>query len=290
VPFRGYLLIAGLHADGTMILYQLTPNNDLRLLYQFASTNYTDGGYVSGDTMLEGHAHAIYHGDVYFIDRTYTTTENDDIAINVYRWDGGEVELIERLVIDGAAPVSAGLVTWQHDTLIFYALREGSSPTHNFYTLVGEHFIPLNSITDSGTVADVSLDVIGAQLIFNRLVNATATFNVLGPGPVSAADYFGAASLETGRLDFDTAQQKLLHAIIVNLNSDDHAVTIKYRLDNTDSDTAWTTATSGTGQRVAATDIKQAFYTLQVRVEVEATASTVDSYALESISFIYTRP
>ena len=285
VPFRGYLLITSMRADGTIILYQLTLADDLRVLYQFSNANYTTGT----TNILEGHAYALHNGDLYFTDRTYVTTENGDIAINVYRWDGGEVKLIERLSIDSAAPVSTGLVAWQNK-LVFYALREGTSPTHNFYTLVGDHFVPLNSITDTGAVADVSLDQIGDQLIFNRLVATVATYNVLGPGPVTAASYYGNATLETGRLDFNTGQQKLLHSIIVKLSSDDHAVTVKYRVDNTESSTSWTTATTGTSNRIAATDIEQHFYTLQIRVEVTAAAQTTTPYEIESISIIYTRP
>lgn len=281
IPFRGYLLVAAWHANGDILLQQVTPTHTLRTIYQLANAHFT----IGASPTLEGHAAVIHNGDIYFLDRTWTTLEDATIAIDIWRFDGAEVHFVDRVTVAAAAPSAAGLISWNHNNLILYALRDGTSPTHNTYILTGDHFTPLHSISDTGTVTNPALSHIDSQLLLTRVLAGDSTFTVLGPGTITAAAYFTDTSLETGRLDFGTGRQKLLHTIAAQLDDSAHTLTLKYKIDGA---ATWTTAASAAGSRLAAEDIGITFYTLEIRLEITAAASTTAPYTIESLTVIHT--
>ncbi len=277
--FRGYLLVVGKQYDGTLHLYRLPQSaseSNPSFLHEIATVPGASAAYPTHGSLFA------LHGDkLYFSPGRYTNPDGTK-AIDIYTFNGSQVERIAQIPDSVASPGSAGLIHWRGE-LLFYA--PAGTGTQNYKMLVGDQFVD----AIPGTINVTGLSAIAANLggeLVTVGLDGSSNHGIHHAGGSALQD----GHLITARLDMGhPGLQKLLNRIVVLLDAKatDFKVVVKYRIDDT---AAWTTATTANDtQRAISSDIATHFYTLQLRIELDDDTGAGDQdIRILSTSVVYT--
>jgi hypothetical protein len=277
--FRGYLLIVGKQYDGAVHLYRLSQSaseSNPAFLHEI-----TRVPHASADYPAYGSLFALHDDKLFFSPGRYTNPDATKV-IDIYSFNGSQVEHVAQVPDSVASPGAAGLIHWRGE-LLFYA--PSGTGTQNYKMLVGNQFVD----AIPGTINVTGLSAIAANLggeLVTVGLDGSSNHGIHHAGGAALQD----GHLVTARLDMDhPGLQKLLNHIVVLLDgtASDFKIVIKYRVND---NTSWTTATTGNNTyRAIASDIAAHFYTLQLRIELDDdTVAGDQDIRILSTSVVYT--
>jgi hypothetical protein len=258
-PFRNYLLVVGKQYDGSIHIYHLSQSisgANPGILSETAALPAASADYPTYGSLF-----AVHEDKLYFSPGRYANPDGTKV-IDIYSFNGSQIERVARVPDSVASPGAAGLIAWRGE-LLFYA--PSGTGTQNYKMLVGDQFVD----AIPGTINVTGLSAIAANLggeLITVGLDGSSNEGIHHAGGAALQD----GHLVTARLDMDhPGLQKRLSRITVLLDgaATDFKVVIKYR---TDDNTTWTTATTGNNtRRAVASDIATHFYTLQLRIELD---------------------
>ena len=277
-PFRGYLLVAALSADGTLVFYRLT-----------ATAHFATGSTlpsVSGLSIGRG-ARFVVHGDDLYFTPGYIPQPDGVRRYDVYRFNGSQVEFVARIDDVDSGAAATGLLSW-NDWLVFYELVDGAGGTATLRVLLGDSFVVLTTQATAVIVHTPLAASIAGQIVTTADVVAPATIGYYVFNKAGVADLQD-GYLITSRLDMGSPglQKRLLRlTVLLDGAAEDFFTIIKYRVDDT---TAWTTAVTSDDTRRATFDIitDVRFYTLQLRVDLDDDTGNDEDIRIGAVSVVY---
>ena len=277
-PFRGYLLIAALSADGTLVFYRLT-----------ASAQFSTGSTlpsVSGLSIGRG-ARFVVHGDDLYFTPGYIPKPNGVRRYDIYRFNGSQVEMVTQIEDVASGAAASGLLTW-NDWLVFYEQTHGAGGVTKLRVLLGDEFVTLTSQTAAANVHIPLIASVAGQMVITADVVVPATIGYYTFNEAGASDLQD-GYVVTSRLDMGhPGRQKRLLRLTVLLDgaAADFDVIIKYRTDDT---AGWTTAVTSDDTRRVTVDITTAvrFYTLQLRIDLDDDTGNDEDFRIEAVSVVY---
>jgi len=276
-PFRGYLLIVTRSKTGELLIHRLPPDTSSPSLDTIAQVPPTRGDNVLAG-LLATRLFAL-HDDALYLSPGRDTLLDGSKGLNLYRFNGSQVELVGSQPMPTASPVFFGLTTWRHHLALF----DIAASSQAVQLLVGDKFADcLPSLSDSLPTYS-TLFSLGGDLVI-------LTEDALGNEGVK---YQSATALEDGYLVtpyLDMGSPSTIKRLerITALISDaasSFQVIIKYR---TDDNTAWTTATTANNtRRPTVGDLGDTFYTLQVRVDIDDDTGNDEDFRINGLSVLY---
>lgn len=271
--YRGYVLLITRHPQGTLEFYRINRNAADR--YDHIFTLPSTGTHPTYGCLFQHYDSHIY------LSPGFHVNADGSLSLHVYRYTGAQVQYLTTIQHSpntggSGVPASAGFVTWRNH-LVYYAL-EGT--VQQFKILTDGHFTDLPSLTATAMAKSICANL-GGQLI-TVADDTTEGIHHLGSG----SRYDG--HVVTSRLHMDhPGKDKLLHRLTVLMDGTEASfqVLIKYRVND---NTAWTTAVTTANSRRITVDLAVAFYTLQIRVDIDDNSGNNADYRIAAISALYT--
>jgi hypothetical protein len=278
-PFKGYLLIVGLHADARISIYRLSIPS---------ATHLHEMAYFCGPTkyILDTGSSFAIHADALF----FTLGPNDGVPASgehtaeVFYFDGSKLQkfcdFVETVEVGSG---TAGLLTWE-DKLIYYVMtgsdarfRAMTGRTFTRYAPAAMEFTNLN-------IASVAESINEAMI-----VTAHDAEDDQGIHYATKENRFD-GHWDTAWLDFGhPGKTKRLETLTVLMDdaAANYEVFIHYRIDD---ESSWTTSVDAAdgSKIVQATSIGVDFTLLQVRVEIDDSTGNDLDIGIEALSVIYT--
>jgi hypothetical protein len=282
-PYKGYLLVVGMHYDGRLSIYRVSL--PIATYLQEIATILTPQVNV-----LDAGCQFIVHEDVlYFtpgpIDGVPGSGEH---TVELWQFDGTRLskvcEFVETAeVSDG----TAGLLTW-HDKLIYYVMHDDDVRFRVYAGGTFTRYVPSSGIVDT---TELSINSIAASLNDAIIVTSNDLQDNEGIQYAIGQQRYSDVWFDTCWLDFGhPGKLKRLESInvLVDGSDEDFNVVIKYHTDDEGSST-WHTAYNAGGTAICqVTNLGVEFTRLQVRVElVDGSEENLD-VGIEAISVIYT--
>jgi hypothetical protein len=274
--YRNYVLAVSRSESGT---------------FQILRVPDTWGAFYELTASLYGGVHPDY-GSLYTVHDSqivfspgYFVKPDGDLELDILAFNGSLLSHYARIshapnTGTTGAPTSAGLFVWRGE-LVYYALAGASQQIFKIVKDGQVIDLPDLAASVSGLTSPIAASL-GGEIV------ATADDGSEG------VHHLGAGSLSDGyyvssRLDFDLpGEQKRLNHITVLLDraASDFKIVVKYR---TDDNTSWTTATTANNTtRAAATNLDVAFYTLQLRVDLDDDTGNDEDIRITTVSVTYT--
>jgi hypothetical protein len=279
--FRGSLVVAGRHVDGSLHFYRLPPyaGTEPTYLHELAYLHNATGMYRTGGVMF-----TLHNDDLYFSPGYYTRPTALK-AFDLYRFTGSRIDRIANALTMGAGnPATWGLLSWQGE-LLFAAPQGAGNP--NVQILVGNRFQPfLQSSTIDVTTPTVPIvAVANGSVLLTGIVGANQGIYHAGTGS------FQDGYLVTSYLDMGhPGRKKRLHRLTLYVDDATAAttLTLAYRIDDTDAYTTAATATAALASLSAElTASAVEFYRLQVKASLADSSVTAQDIKIVALSCHY---
>ena len=275
--FKGQMLVVSLAPTGHVLLHRLPIEASTPKLATVASIPSS-----RGDQQLSGLIGTNFRALLW--DKLYFSTGRDKLldgseGINLFTFNGTTVELVTSYSFTNSALLFYGLLPW-HDHVLVYELAANSQV---FKLLEGNGWatgIPGLTLVSGPTI--FNLFAPGGELVLLTISGSDEGIRYL------SHDTLSDGHIITPWLDMQQpGRQKRLESITVLMDgrTNNFKVPIKYRVDDTGS---WTTAATGNNTlRPTATGIGEAFYTLQVRIDLDDDTGGNQDHRIQAIDVLF---
>jgi hypothetical protein len=281
--FRGYLLIAAMSGDSTLVFYRLTDSATLHTIAQMPSVSGKgNGGW--------GVLFTPYDDKLYFSPGR-VQRPSGNYRYDIYAYNGTWIDLVAKTPPIPTASTGSGLLVWE-DRLIFYELvRPGDKCNQVLRLLVGDYFTPMTTIeTSATTIAQVVIASLAGEIYVTADVQGSSVGQHILQK--NAATDLDDGYLETSYLDMShpgTIKQLNRITVILDGEASNFDVILKYM---TDDDTAWTTAATKDDTRRASHSFTVAtavdFYILKLRIDLDDDTGSNRDFRIDAVSVNYT--